>query len=213
MVHIYCLINNATIKTNYPMKRTEPIINAMSMARFKLYWGADEVNEYWVIPMYHSHAYKTAFSSILGQFAYYLRMRQGLTGAPDTYTQLKDLVMGPIPEPLEERPLSRETEDFAFMTYFDDDMGATTSFDVQLDFLHDHYFPRMHWAKLVLNLVKSYFFIPKIEMLGLQVDGKAVQSENEKLQTFLEYPTPTCEKGLDQFEYYMTSYIRKCIPG
>jgi len=31
IVHIYCPINDATIKTNYPMKRTEPIINAMSM--------------------------------------------------------------------------------------------------------------------------------------------------------------------------------------
>jgi len=64
-------------------------------------------------------------------------MGQGLTGAPHTYTQLKDLVMGPIPEPLGERPLSGETEDFVFMTFFDDDMSATTSFDAQLDFLHD----------------------------------------------------------------------------
>jgi len=41
MVHIYCPINHATIKTNYPIKRTEPIINAMSMPWFKLYWWAD----------------------------------------------------------------------------------------------------------------------------------------------------------------------------
>ena len=143
MVCIYCPINDATIKTNYPMKRTEPIVNAMSMSRFKLYWSADGANGYWAIPIYRPHAYKTAFSSILGQFAY-LRMGQGLTGAPHTYVQLKDLVMGPIPEPLGERPLSGETEDFAFMTFFDDDMGATTSFDAQLDFLHDQYFPRMH---------------------------------------------------------------------
>jgi len=98
MVHIYCPIKHATIKTNYPMKRMEPIINAMSMSRFKLYWWADGANGYWAIPMYRPHAYKTAFSSILGQFAY-LRMGQGLTGAPHTYAQLKDLVMGAIPEP------------------------------------------------------------------------------------------------------------------
>ena len=73
MVHIYCPINDATIKTNYPMKRTEPIINALSMSRFKFYWWADGANGYWAILMYRPHAYKTAFSSILGQFAY-LRM-------------------------------------------------------------------------------------------------------------------------------------------
>ena len=99
--------------------------------------------------MYQPHAYKTAFSSILGQFASLL-MGQGLTGAPHNYAQLKDVVMGPIPEPLGEQPLSGETEDFTFMT-FDNNMGAMASFDAQLDFLHDQYFPRMHWAKLVLN--------------------------------------------------------------
>jgi len=166
MAHIYCLINDATIKTNYPMKRSQPIINAMSMSRFKLYWWADGANGYWAIPMYWPHAYKTAFSSILGQFAY-LRMGQGLTGAPHTYAQLKDLVKGPIPEPRGECPLAGKTKEFAFMIFFDDDMGATTSFETQLNFLHDQYFPRMHWAKLVLNPAKSHFFMPTIEMLGL----------------------------------------------
>jgi len=211
MVHIYCPINDATIKTNYPVKRTEPIINAMSMSRFKIYWWADGANGYWAIPMYRPHAFKTAFSSVLGQFVY-LRMGQGLTGAPHTYAQLKDLVMGPIPEPMGERPLSGETEDFAFMTFFDDDMGANTSFETQLGFLHDHYFPRMHWAKMVLNPAKSHFFMPRIEMLGLQADGRGVRPGNDKLGKFKEYPTPTCEKELDQFEY-MTTYLRKFIPG
>ena len=208
---MYCPINNATIKTNYPMKRTEPIINAMSMSRFKVYWWADGANDYWAIPIYQPHAYKTAFSSILGQFAY-LRMGQGLTGAPHMYAQLKDLVMGLIPEPRGERPLAGKTEEFAFMTFFDDDMGATTSFETQLNFLHEQYFPRMHWAKLVLNPAKSHFFMPKIEMLGLQADGNSIRPGNNKLRAFRNYPTPTCEKELDQFEY-MTTYLRKFIPS
>jgi len=110
------------------------------------------------------------------------------------------------------RPLAGETEEFAFMTFFDDDMGATTSFETQLKFLHDQYFPRMHWAKLVLNPAKSHFFMPKIEMLGLQADGNGIRPGNDKLRAFRNYPTPTCEKELDQFEY-MTTYLRKFIPG
>jgi len=211
MVHIYCPINNAMIKTNYPMKRTEPIINAMRMSRFKLYWWADSANGYWAIPMYQPHAYKTAFSSVLGQFAY-LRMGQGLTGAPHTYAQLKDLVMGPIPELMGERPLTGESEEFEFMTFFDDDMGATKSFKSQMEFLHEHYFPHMHWAKLVLNPAKSHFFMPKIKLLGLQADGNGIWPGNGKLNAFRDYPAPTCEKELDQFEY-MTTYLRKFIPG
>jgi len=52
--------------------------------------------------------------------------------------------MGPIPKPLGEQPLSGETENFAFMIFFDDDIDTTTLFDTLLDFLHDQYFPRMH---------------------------------------------------------------------
>jgi len=211
MVHIYCPIDHTTIKTNYRMKRTELIINAISMSQFKLYWWADGANGYWAIPMYRPHAYKTVFSSILEQFAY-LRMGQGLTGAPHTYAQLKDLVRGPIPEPSGERPLAGETKEFTFMTFFDDDMGATTSFEAQLNFLHDQYFPQIHWAKLVLNPAKSHFFMPKIEMLGLQADGNGIRPANDKLRAFRNYPTPTGEKELDQFEY-MTTYLRKFIPG
>jgi len=211
MVHIYCPINNAMIKTNYPMKRTEPIINAMRMSRFKLYWWSDSANGYWAIPMYQPHAYKTAFSSVLGQFAY-LRMGQGLTGAPHTYAQLKDLVMGPIPELMGERPLTGESEEFEFMTFFDDDMGATKSFKSQMEFLQEHYFPHMHWAKLVLNPAKSHFFMPKIKLLGLQADGNGIWPGNGKLNAFRDYLAPTCEKELDQFEY-MTTYLRKFIPG
>jgi len=65
---------------------------------------------------------------------------------------------------------------------------------------------------LVLNPAKSHFFMPKMEMLGLQADGKGVRPGNEKLRTFSEYPTPTCERELDQFEY-MTTYLRKFNPG
>jgi len=151
--------------------------------------------------MYWPHAYKTAFSSILGQFAY-LRMGQGLTGAPHTYAQLKDLVMGPIPEPRGERPLAGETKEFAFMTFFDDDMGRTTSFEAQLNFLHNQYFPRMHWAKLVLNPAKSHFFMPKIEMLGLQADGNrrcerpALSALLSRTSVSFERPSTFCAKYL-----------------
>jgi len=70
----------------------------------------------------------------------------------------------------------------------------------------------MHWAKFVLNPAKSHFFMPKIEMLGLQAGGEGIRPGNDKLRAFREYPAPTCEKGLDQFEY-MTTYLRKFIPG
>ena len=42
--------------------------------------------------------YRLAFSTIMGQMCY-LRMGQGCTGGPGTYTQLKDIVTSDIPAP------------------------------------------------------------------------------------------------------------------
>ena len=77
----------------------------------------------------------------LGRCDTYLCMGQGLSGAPHTYAQLKDLAMGHIPEQHPEDSLTRDREDGAFHTYFDDDVGAGTSFENQMRFLHTKYFP------------------------------------------------------------------------
>ena len=95
-VHQFCALNDATIKSNYPMRRVEPILNNLMQPRFKLYWWADASKGFFAVPMFPPHAYKTGFSCYLGQFCY-LRMAQGLCGAPHTFAQLKDYVGGPIP--------------------------------------------------------------------------------------------------------------------
>jgi len=48
--------------------------------------------------------------------------------------------------------------------------------------------------------------------LGLQADGNGIRPGNDKLRAFRNYLTPTCEKELHQF-VYMTTYLRKFIPG
>lgn len=98
MVHQYIQLNAATIIFNYPMKRMESIVNTFGQKKWKVYFKADAANGYWAIPLAKEHAYKTAFHCIFGQYCY-LRMGQGLTGAPGTYVRLKDLVTGQIPEP------------------------------------------------------------------------------------------------------------------
>ena len=88
------------------MRRVEPILNNMMQPRFKVYWWADASNGFFAVPMYPPHAYKTGFSCFLGQFCY-LRMAQGLCGAPHTFAQLKDYVGGPIPHQQNKNPSGR----------------------------------------------------------------------------------------------------------
>jgi len=193
------------------MKWIEPILNSLSSSKFKIFWYVDGANGYWAVPMWKPHAFKTAFSTILGQFAY-LRMGQGLWGAPHTYAQLKDLSMGHIPELHPEDSLTGDWEDGAFHTFFDDDLGADTTFENQMRFLHERYFPRLHWAKLVLNPAKSHFFMESISMLGFSTDGSGLRPNDSKLKALGDYPTPRTEAELDSF-IHMTMYLRKFIPG
>ncbi|KAK6338806.1 hypothetical protein TWF696_009615 [Orbilia brochopaga] len=96
------------------------------------------------------HVYKTAFNSVLGMFGY-LRMGQGLSGAPHTYARLQDFVTGHIPARRGEPAISGGTALGAFAHFFDDHLGANVSPAAQASFLHNSYFPRISWAQLTLS--------------------------------------------------------------
>ena len=110
MVHAFIPINNATIKSQYQMKRLEPILRDVSRNGMNTFFTADAANGYWAVPLHLKHAYKTAFNAFDGQYCY-LRMGQGLTGGPATYSRLKDLVTGRIPGPDPEPALSDTSSD------------------------------------------------------------------------------------------------------
>ena len=84
MVYNYISLNSATLKTNYPLRRPEPIINDMVKKKARVKFQTDGINGYWVVGTYRPYQYKAAFSTILGQYIY-TRMGQGLTGALGTY--------------------------------------------------------------------------------------------------------------------------------
>jgi len=81
MVHAFCPINSVTMLSGYPTKRIEPVLNNLMQAKFSSYFQADAANGFWAVRMHPSHAYRTAFSTHKGQWQY-LRMGQGLAGAP-----------------------------------------------------------------------------------------------------------------------------------
>ena len=162
MVNIFCPINAATIKSNYPMRRIEPILNSLSQGTYQgPKFQADASNGYYAIPLWEGHAYKTAFSCTMGQFCYNV-MGQGLSGAPHTYSRLKDIAMGYIPYPDPEATIQGENVDHSgevvYEYFLDDDYAVSTSFESLFRFLHHRYFPRLSWAWLALKPRKTRFF-------------------------------------------------------
>src|SRR6266852_1353218 len=179
MVHIYIPINEATITNGYPMKRIEPVLNNLLQPGFEIFFQVDAANGYWAVPMTPQHAYKTAFDTHMGQY-HYLRMGQGLAGAPQTYARLKDIFSGPIPVPDPEPALANSGIPGAFEVFVDDDYGAHRNFEDQLDFLHQKYFPRMAWSGLTAKPKKSGFFLDSITPLGYEASKGGLRPSSEK---------------------------------
>ena len=219
MVNIFCPINSATIKSNYPMKRIEPVVNLLSQEKYKRgpKFQADATNGYYAIPLWHEHAYKTAFSCSLGQFCYNV-MGQGLSGAPHTYSRLKDIAMGSIPEPAAEEALHGETRmmesegEVAFEYFMDDDFGAATDFQTLYLFLHEKYFPRVDWARLTLKPKKTRFFSSSMDLLGYELKDGRLRPSIDKVAKIRDFPVPRNETELNNF-LYMTTYLKRFIPG
>ncbi|KAL3247644.1 hypothetical protein ABHI18_012339, partial [Aspergillus niger] len=211
MVHQFIPLNAATIKSNYPMKRIEPILMKMAKFELKVFFKADAANGYWAVPLAEEHAYKTAFSTIYGQYCY-LRMGQGLTGAPATYTRLKDIAMGAIPEPCSELPVSESDPKVEFDHFMDDDTGGAASVEDLLDFLHSQYFPRLAWARLTLNPKKTTFFTKQVTILGHQCTENGIRPSADKIAAIRSWPTPTDERSLLRFLNGLP-FLRVYIPG
>ena len=211
MVHVYCPINAATIPNAYPMKRIEPVLNNLLQSGLSVYFQADAANGYWAVPLVPEHAYKTAFDTHMGQY-HYLRMGQGLAGAPQTYTRLKDIFAGPIPGPNPEPALNNTGIPGAFETFVDDDYGAHRSFEDQFQFLHEHYFPRLLWSGLTIKPRKSGFFLDSISPLGFEASGSGLRPSCDKVRAIREYPTPANWDELKAF-LHLTTYLRQFIPG
>jgi hypothetical protein len=121
---------------------------------------------------------------------HYLRMGQGLAGAPPTYTQLKVIFVGPIPRPDQEPALNNPDIPEAFEAFVDDDYGAHRMVEEQHDFLHKHYFPRLAWSGLTINPRKSGFFLDSISPVGFKASGQGLWPSCDELQAIRDYPAP-----------------------
>jgi hypothetical protein len=208
-VHQYMALNDATVKMNYPMKRIEPILNMVAQTKWKWFFKADAANGYWAVPLALEHAYKTAFPSLLGQFCY-LRMGQGLTGAPGTYSRLKDLFAAPIPAPCAEPGL--DGGGVGFECFQDDDIGAFETFTDQLRFLHERYFPRLKWAGLTLNPKKTQFCVRRTKILGHERTVSGLRPSADKIRALTTWPVPESEADLMRFVYTLP-FLKVYIPG
>ncbi|KJX92402.1 hypothetical protein TI39_contig5856g00005 [Zymoseptoria brevis] len=211
MIHPWILLNALTLKAAYPMKRIESILQGIARDDSKVLIETDASNVFWAVKLSQLHRYRTAFSTAFGMYCY-KRMGFGTTGGPTTYTWLNVIATGSIPKPDPEPALADCVEGVWFDCSIDDDLGGGKSFDKVLDFLHNHYFPRVLWARLSLSPKKSEFFTSKGKVLRHSKDPSGIRPAEDMMAAFRKWPAQTNEKELADF-CHMLPWVRSFIPG
>ena len=215
VVHNFIPVNHYTIKSGYPMHHLEEVVNTLITPRFGVYFMSDASNSYWAIPMKTSDVNKTGFLTPNGQWVY-LRMGQGLKGAPHTYAQFGDLVFGPLPknsEGIERMPtLIGRFDNHAFQIFMDDHSAAATDFESMFAFLHEQYFPRVAFGPVYLSGPKTKIFAEDLELLGFQGNAEGLRPSLKHREKIQQWPIPTNRAELDAF-LWLTPFLRIFIPG
>lgn len=177
VVHNYIPFNNQTIKPQYPMHRIEEVIDTIIRPRHRCFFITDTSNGYWGVRMKPGDEYKTGFVTPNGQYSY-LRMCQGLVGAPHAYSQFSDMVCGQLPKtqaPPAQPSLIGDHNDWGFSLFMDDHIGAAISFEAMFDFLHYHYFPHIIFGPVYLTPHKTFVSTDQLDFLGFTGDENGLR--------------------------------------
>lgn len=215
VVHNFMPVNHWTIKSGYPMHHLEEVINILLRPKYRVYFYSDAANGYWAIKTKLEDQNKTGFLAPNGQWVY-LRMGQGLKGAPFTYAQFTDLVFGPLPANsdgvLRSKSLIGDHNNHAFSVFMDDHGASAEDFDSLFTFLHTQYFPRCVFGPVYLSGPKTHLFEDSIELLGFRGGADGLRPSEKHMSKIRDWPTPTNRAELDAF-LWLTPFLRIFIPG
>ena len=215
VVHNFIPVNKYTKKSGYPMHSLEEVVNTLMRAGHEVYMMSDAANSYWAVNIRKEDRNKTGFIGPNGQWVY-IRMGQGLKGAPFTYSQFGDMVFGPLPPNQRGVPrmptiLGRSTK-HAFQIFMDDHAGSAKNYETMFDFLLNDYFPRVAFGPIYLSGPKTNLFASNLELLGFEGDSRGIRPSLKHRRKILDWPVPQNRMELDAF-LWLTPFLRIFIPG
>ncbi|CAI7798635.1 unnamed protein product [Closterium sp. NIES-53] len=170
----YHALNRVTIKSRYPIPRTDDLLDQLRGARY--FSKIDLRDGYHQIRVFADDCHKTAFRTRYGSYEFTV-MPFGLTNAPSTF----QLTMNRI---------FRDLQDRCVIVYFDDILIFSKTWEHHLRDL-DAVFKRLQENQLITKGSKCEFFKQELEFLGHVVSRDGIKIDPAKIKTIQEWKSST----------------------
>ncbi|GJP55984.1 hypothetical protein CLOM_g15021, partial [Closterium sp. NIES-68] len=191
----YRALNRVTIKSHYPIPRTDELIDNLRGARY--FSKIDLRGGYHQIRVFADDCHKTAFCTRYGSYEYTV-MPFGLTKAPSTF----QLTMNEV---------FRDLLDKCVIIYLDGILIYSKTREQHLKDL-EAVFQRLQQHQLITKGSKCEFLKQELEFLGHVISTEGIRIDPKKLQAIQEWKPPTNLQQLQSFLGFV-NYVRRFMPN
>ncbi|CAI7778640.1 unnamed protein product [Closterium sp. NIES-53] len=191
----YRALNWVTIKSRYPMPRTNDLLDQLRGARY--FPKIDLRGGYHQIRVFADDCHKTAFRTRYGSYEFTV-MPFGLTNAPSTF----QLTMNRF---------FRDLLDRCVIVYLDDILIFSKTREHHLRDL-DTVFKRLQESRIITKGSKCEFFKQELEFLGHVISRNGIKFDPAKIKTIQEWKSPTNVTELQSFLGFVNN-VRRFIPN
>lgn len=190
-------LNTITKKDAYSLPYISEILDNLRDCKYLS--SLDLSKSFWQIMIREEDRCKTAFYVPSRGTFQFKCMPFGLTNAPATQQRLVDMLFyGP------------EFEHRVFV-FVDDVIIISNNFEQHISLL-ERVLDKLKAANLTINFEKSQFFRTKLKYLGYIVDSNGLNADPEKVESIMNYPTPSNRKEVRRF-LGTASWYRRFIPN
>ena len=186
-------VNSVTKTDSHPIPRVDDCIDQIGHAKYVSKF--DMLKGYWQVPLTERAKEISAFVTPDGLYQFKV-MAFGMKNAPSTFTRLMNKVIGSLPN---------------CVVYIDDVVLYHDTFSEHVQGIRE-LFQKLTDVGLTINLLKSEIGKGHVTYLGYVVGSGQVKPVVAKVQSIIDFPTPTCKRDIMRL-LGVAGYYRRFCPN